>query len=61
MVSGEMFQSLSTGNVGSFQSEANVLSPGRAFRDFRGRSTKFHQTILEILSVTEMAPLLLFI
>lgn len=61
VVSGEIFQPLSTGNVGPSLSEVNVLSPGRASRDFKGRSTKFHQTVVEMLSVTEMAPLLLFI
>ena len=42
MALSEIFQSLSTGNLGPSQSQVNVLSLRRAVREFRGRSTKSH-------------------
>lgn len=46
VVSGEIFQSLSIGNLGSSQSDVNVIALRRAIRDFRERNTKFNQTIV---------------
>lgn len=44
VVSSAILQSLSTGNLGSSQSEVNLLSLRRSVRDFRERSMESPQT-----------------